>query len=112
MFMGLLAVACGVLFWSTYHFSKAGHDRAMQLADEIGLSQAFVAKCLDPTRSPGDVHDLLEAEPVRRDDRDYDDRGDRDYNRDRDYDDRRDRDRRERDYDRREPDPDYDRRDY
>jgi hypothetical protein len=112
VFMGLLAVACGVLFWLTYHFSKASHDRAMQLADEIGLSQAFVAKCLDPSRSPGDVHDLLEAEPVRRRERGYDDRHDRDY--DRDYDDRRDRDydRRERDYDRRGPDPDYDRRDY
>jgi hypothetical protein len=128
MFMGMLAVACGVLFWSTYHFSKASHDRAMQLADEIGLSQAFVAKCLDPNRGPGDMNDMLQAEPVRRDERDYDDRRDRDYNRDRDYDDDRDRDRdrdrdyddrrdrdydrRERDYDRREPDRDYDRRDY
>jgi hypothetical protein len=100
----------------------------MQLADEIGLSQAFVAKCLDPNRSPGDVHDLLEAEPVRKDERDYDDRRDgdydrnhdrddrrdRDYDRNRDYDDRRDGDegRRQRDYDRREPDPGYDRRDY
>jgi len=100
--MGLTSVVCGVLFWATYHFSKAGHDRAMQLADEIGLSQAFVAKCLDPSHRPADMNDMLEAEPVRRDERDYDDRRDRDYERQE----------RDREYDRRQPDPNYDRRDY
>ncbi len=105
--LGLASVLCGVTFWATYHFSKAGHDRAMQLADEIGLSQAFVAKCLDPNRGRGepDPEDMLEAEPASADERDKD--PDRDYDRrqrerDRDYD---------RDYDRRERDRDYDRRD-
>jgi hypothetical protein len=106
--MGFVSVMCGVVFWLTYRMSHASEDRAMQLADELGLSRAFILKCIDPNRSAAD---LPELEPAGTGDRDYD-RRDRDYDRERDYD-RSERDRgrdRERDYDR--PDPDYDRRDY
>jgi hypothetical protein len=78
-----VAVACGVMYWLTYRVSRASEARALQLADELGLSHALVLKCLGSTRSALDIPELERA-PA--DDGDYDDcrEAEADYNR-RDY---------------------------
>jgi hypothetical protein len=78
-----VSLACGVMYWLTHRMSRASEGRALELADELGLSRALVLKCLGST---GNAADIPELERAGGDDRDYDDR--------------------------REPDPDYDRRDY
>jgi hypothetical protein len=96
--MELLLIGCGLgtlcvffagLFVASFFLNKASHERAMQLADELGWPRSRVASYLTPE---GDRYE--DDVPVLESARDYDDEYDRrwrdrdDNRRDRDYDDR------------------------
>jgi hypothetical protein len=44
--LGLASVASGVLFWASYRLFKPSHQRALELADELGLPASCVEKCM------------------------------------------------------------------
>jgi len=51
-------------YWVTVRYSIASHGRAMQLADELGLSRLFVEKCLERHHRKDASAEEMEAVPL------------------------------------------------